>query len=113
MSGKFWRFRRCPQFDHKMGPLSKEVYTPGSTDIAIARKWGTRILEDVYISYIKIGDIPASYVSLPEGSCYSSGKTERSVLPSWKQRQFLGICEMKVFWEHLQSGPVPVISRGP
>ena len=39
-------------------------YTPGASNIAGNGKWGTRI-EDLFP--IKNGDIPASYVSLPEG----------------------------------------------
>ena len=40
---------------------------PGSSNIAVnGEKWGSRI-EDVFP--IKNGDIPASYVSLPEGRC--------------------------------------------
>ena len=38
-----------------------------STNIAVAGKWGPRI-EDVFS--IENGDIPASYVSLPEGSYF-------------------------------------------
>ena len=46
-----------------------EVYTPGSTNIAVAGKWGTRMEE--YMDPIENGDIPSSYVRLPEGTSLS------------------------------------------
>ena len=42
----------------------QKLHETGSTNIAVAGKWGPGI-EDVFP--IENGDIPASYVSLPEG----------------------------------------------
>ena len=46
------------------------MHTLGSTNIAVAGKWGPRI-EDVFP--IEHGDIPASYISLLEGISFWKG----------------------------------------
>ena len=60
------------------------LYTKGSSNIA--GKWGPRI-EERCISVIKHGDIPASYVSLPEGMCLDPQTPEKGL----KGSEHLGI----------------------